>query len=125
MSVDIDEMCDRSLCQSRGDCIAAGACQAKLRARIARIHHTQIGPNGPDHPIEKAFAADVVGGFTERPSLNWQTLSQKDCSDALYQIGGALRRMRKFDLANQAEKVADELYPGKIKPAPIVPRTTT
>ena len=57
--------------------------------------------------------------------MDWQTLSQKDCCDALYQIGGALRRIRKFDLANDAEKIADALYPGKIKPAPIVPRTTT
>lgn len=57
--------------------------------------------------------------------IRWQTLSQKDCSDALYQIGGALRRMGDIDLALDAEKIADALYPGKIKPAPIIPRTTT
>lgn len=58
-------------------------------------------------------------------SMDWQSLSQKDCCDALYQIGGALRRMGKIALAQDAEKIADELYPGKIKPAPIVPKTTT
>lgn len=57
--------------------------------------------------------------------LRWQTASEKDCCDALYQIGGALRRIGKFDLARDAEKIADVLYPGKIKPAPIVPRTRT
>jgi hypothetical protein len=57
--------------------------------------------------------------------MDWKTLSQKDCSDALYQIGGALRRMGNVKLALDAEKIADTLYPGKIKPAPIVPRTTT
>lgn len=57
--------------------------------------------------------------------LDWRTVSERDCSDALYQIGGALRRVGKFDLAQDVEKVAAALYPGKIKPAPIVPRTTT
>lgn len=33
--------------------------------------------------------------------------------------------MGKIDLAMKAEKVADSLYPGEIKPAPIVPRTHT
>lgn len=58
-------------------------------------------------------------------NLSWQTLTQKGCSDILYQIGGALRRMGKIELALEAEKIADALYPGAIKPAPIVPRTTT
>ncbi|MCP1732400.1 hypothetical protein [Bradyrhizobium phage ppBeUSDA76-2] len=57
--------------------------------------------------------------------MDWQKLSERDCCDALYQIGGALRRMQKTSLAQDAEKIADALYPGKIKPAPIVPRTTT
>lgn len=57
--------------------------------------------------------------------MDWQTLNQKDCCDALYQIGGALRRMGKYDLALKAEAIANDLYPGQIKPAPIVPRTTT
>lgn len=57
--------------------------------------------------------------------MDWQTLSQKDCCDALYQIGGALRRMGKYDLALKSEEIANTLYPGQIKPAPIVPRTTT
>lgn len=57
--------------------------------------------------------------------MDWQRLSEKDCCEALYQIGGALRRMGKFDLAHDAEKIANTLYPGKIKPAPIVPRTTS
>lgn len=57
--------------------------------------------------------------------MDWQKLSEKDCCHALYQIGGALRRMQKVVLAQNAEKIADELYPGEIKPAPIVPRTTT
>jgi hypothetical protein len=57
--------------------------------------------------------------------MDWQTLSQKDCCDALYQIGGALRRIGKIGLALEVEKIANELYPGEIKPAPIVPRTTT
>jgi hypothetical protein len=57
--------------------------------------------------------------------VNWQTASEKDCCDALYQIGGALRRTGKIDLAQDAERIANALYPGKIKPAPIVPRTTT
>lgn len=57
--------------------------------------------------------------------MEWQKLSQKDCCDALYQIGGALRGMGKIGLARSAEAIADKLYPGKIKPAPIVPRTTT
>lgn len=57
--------------------------------------------------------------------MDWQKLSERDCCDALYQIGGALRRMGKFDMAKRAEKIADALYPGKIKPAPIVSRTTT
>ena len=55
----------------------------------------------------------------------WQELTEKECCDALYQIGGALRRMKKFDLATRSEKIADKLYPGEIKPAPIVPRTIT
>jgi hypothetical protein len=62
---------------------------------------------------------------TDGKKVDWQSLSERDCCDTLYQIGGALRRMGKLDLAMQAEKVAGELYPGKIKPAPIVPRTTT
>lgn len=57
--------------------------------------------------------------------MDWQKLSEKDCCDALYQIGGALRRMGKFNLAAQSEKIAAKLYPGEIKPAPIVPRITT
>ena len=57
--------------------------------------------------------------------MDWQTLTQKECCDALYQIGGALRRMGRIHLASEAEKIADKLYPGEIKPAPIVPRTTT
>ena len=61
----------------------------------------------------------------ESERLDWRTASEKDCSDALYQIGGALRRVGKIDLALDAEKIADALYPGEIKPAPIVPRTTT
>lgn len=56
--------------------------------------------------------------------LNGLTLTQDEACGALYQIGGALRRMGKFDLAKRAEKIADKLYPGKIKPAPIVYRTT-
>lgn len=58
-------------------------------------------------------------------AVDWQTLSEKDCCDALYQIGGALRRVGRVTLALRTEKIANELYPGKIKPAPIVPRTTT
>lgn len=61
----------------------------------------------------------------ETARLDWQTASQADCSDALYQIGGALRRIGRFDLAQSADKIAEELYYGEIKPAPIVPRTTT
>ena len=57
--------------------------------------------------------------------FDWQKLSTGDCCAALYQIGGALRRFQHFDLAKQAEQIADALYPGEIKPAPIVPRTTT
>lgn len=57
--------------------------------------------------------------------VDWQKLSQRDCCDALYQIGGALRRMGKFELAKRSEKIADKLYPGEIKPAPIVPRSVT
>jgi hypothetical protein len=57
--------------------------------------------------------------------MDWQKLSQQDCCSALYQIGGALRRVGKYDLALKSERIADELYPGQIKPAPIVPRTTT
>jgi hypothetical protein len=57
--------------------------------------------------------------------MDWQTLSEKECCDALYQIGGALRRMGKYDLALKSEEIANRLYPGQIKPAPIVPRTTT
>lgn len=55
--------------------------------------------------------------------IDWKTLTQDEASRELYQIGGALRRMGKFALAKRAEKIADALYPGKIKPAPIVPRT--
>lgn len=58
-------------------------------------------------------------------TLNWQGLSEKDCCDALYQIGAALRHKGRVDLALRAEKIANALYPGEIKPAPIVPRTTT
>lgn len=57
--------------------------------------------------------------------MDWQKLSERDCCDALYQIGGALRKFGKFDMARRAEKIADTLYPGDIKPAPIIPRTTT
>lgn len=57
--------------------------------------------------------------------MDWRTLSEKECCDALYQIGGALRRVGRIHLAAQAERIADKLYPGEIKPAPIVPRTTT
>lgn len=57
--------------------------------------------------------------------MDWQKLSERDCCDALYQIGGALRRMGKYDLALKSEEIANRLYPGQIKPAPIVPRTTT
>jgi hypothetical protein len=57
--------------------------------------------------------------------MDWQNLSERDCCDALYQIGGALRRMGKNALAKRSEKIADALYPGEIKPAPIVPRSTT
>lgn len=56
---------------------------------------------------------------------DWRTMTQKDCCDELYQIGGALRRMGKYDLALKAESIANDLYPGQIKAAPIVPRTTT
>jgi hypothetical protein len=55
--------------------------------------------------------------------IDWKTATEEQCWQELYQIGGALRRMRKFDLARRAEKIADRLYPGEIKPAPIVPRT--
>ena len=55
----------------------------------------------------------------------WQDLDEQQCCDALYQIGGALRRMGNFDLAADAEKISNELHPGGIKPAPIVPRTIT
>jgi hypothetical protein len=58
-------------------------------------------------------------------NINWQTLTRRACSDILYQIGGALRRMDEIDLALDAEKIANALYSGEIKPAPIVPRTTT
>jgi hypothetical protein len=58
-------------------------------------------------------------------TLDWQTLSARDCWENLYEIGGALRRMGKPNAAQHVERVADELYPGRIKPAPIVPRTTT
>lgn len=61
----------------------------------------------------------------ESERLDWRTASEKDCSSALYQIGGALRRVGKIELALDAEKIADALYSGAIKPAPIVPRTTT
>jgi hypothetical protein len=57
--------------------------------------------------------------------LEWQALSLSDCCSDLYQIGGALRSHGKFTLAAKVEKIADTLYPGDIKPAPIVPRTTT
>lgn len=57
--------------------------------------------------------------------MDWQTLTQKECCSALYEIGGALRRMGKITEARRVEKVADSLYPGDIKPAPIVPHTTT
>jgi len=63
--------------------------------------------------------------MTEDRPMNWQKLTERECCAALYQIGGALRRMGKSDLARQSEKIADVLYPGEIKPAPIVPRTTT
>ncbi len=56
-------------------------------------------------------------------ALDWRGLTQSDCCDALYQIGGALRRDGKFALAQRTEKIADALYSGAIKPAPIVPRT--
>lgn len=57
-------------------------------------------------------------------ALDWRKLDQEDCSNSLYEIGGALRRMGKYALAARAEKLANLLYDGKIKPAPIVPRTT-
>lgn len=57
--------------------------------------------------------------------LNWQTMAKRDCWEALYEIGGALRRMGMPHKASRVEKIAGELYPGMIKPAPIVPRTTT
>ncbi len=57
--------------------------------------------------------------------MDWKTLSQDDCCRALYEVGGALRRMGKYDLAKRSEKIADKLYPGEIKPLPIIPRTTS
>jgi len=57
--------------------------------------------------------------------IKWQTATQYECCSALYEIGGALRRMGKIGLARRAEKIADRLYPGEIKPAPIVPRITS
>jgi hypothetical protein len=36
--------------------------------------------------------------------MGWQKLSERDCCDALYQIGGALRRMQKTSLAQDAER---------------------
>lgn len=56
-------------------------------------------------------------------SLDWRKLDQEDCCQSLYEIGGALRRMGRYSLAQRAEKIASALYPGEIKPAPIVPRT--
>jgi len=55
--------------------------------------------------------------------IDWRTMTDEDCWQSLYEIGGALRRMRKLALAKRVENVADALYPGEIKPAPIVPRT--
>lgn len=66
-----------------------------------------------------------IGALMPMDRDNWQTLSARDCWERLYEIGGALRRMGQPDRAERVEKVANELYPGKIKPAPIVPRTTT
>lgn len=74
---------------------------------------------------EKSFSDGFDAGQNEAISYYWQTASEDDCCKALYQIGGALRRAGKIDLALDAEKIANALYPGKIKPAPIVPRTTT
>jgi len=58
-------------------------------------------------------------------SIRWQSLTRRACSEILFQVGGALRRMGETNLALDAEKIAGALYPGEIKPAPIVPRTTT
>lgn len=55
--------------------------------------------------------------------LRWQDLDQNTCCSNLYQIGGALRRLGQYALAVRVEKIADKLYPGAIKPSPIVPRT--
>lgn len=47
--------------------------------------HIQIGPNGPDHPLEKAFAADVLGAFVEKqPHVQdwkpkWECGARKSC----------------------------------------------
>lgn len=58
-------------------------------------------------------------------NISWKTLTRAACSDILYQVGGALRRLGETNLALDAEKIAAALYPGAIKSAPIVPRTTT
>lgn len=57
-------------------------------------------------------------------ALDWKLLDQEDCCSNLYEIGGALRAMGKFRQAARIEKVANELFPGAIKPIPIVPKTT-
>jgi hypothetical protein len=57
--------------------------------------------------------------------LDWRTMTADDCQRALYEIGGALRSMQRHALAIRVEKVANILYPGKIKPLPIIPRTTS
>lgn len=56
---------------------------------------------------------------------DWRTMDAKDCCDNLYVIGGALRSMQKHALAIRVEKVANALYPGEIKPLPIIPRSTS
>ena len=58
-------------------------------------------------------------------ALDWRKLDQEDCCTSLYEIGAALRRMGKYALAARCEKIGARLYPGRVKPAPIVPRTIT
>ena len=41
---------------------ATEGCKA---AKKTKYIHTQYGPNGPDDPIGKAFAQDMIDGFIE------------------------------------------------------------
>ena len=71
----------------------------------------------------KEYMTDLDAAKAWRGPLRWDKMTDEDVCSYSFELAGALRQRGKFNQAKSLQKIADDLYNGKIKPAPIIPRT--